>query len=246
MTHNFQSGFYEDRSPSLYIRLPPRFITEHPSLVQNLRENADKITSPYDLHITLRHILSLSTKKQMLLKAVGCSHCRSLFQEVPSCRRCQDAAIPVSSCPCSYQRFADVHDKKVVLFAANFALKILNTKIGKMKEENGENCARFELVEITDAYEQMATQFDVNYIIRFIVSPTKSHFEATVRRKLTTLISTTPQFELLGEIVHMNENTQPIICVSASGKKFNRRFEDEVEDYFENEEFWTSRSFPDY
>lgn len=215
-------------------------------MVLNLKENSDKITSPYDLHITLRHILSLSTKKQTLLKAVGCSHCRSLFQEVPTCRRCQDAAVPVSSCPCSYQKLADVHDKKVVQFAVDFAMKVLNQKLSKMKAENGENCAKLQLSKITDAHEQMVTQFDVNYIIRFIVTPTKSHFEATVRRKLTTLISTTPQFELLGEIVHMNENTQPIVCVPASGKKFNRRFEDEVEDYVENESFWTSRSFPDY
>ena len=125
-------------------------------------------------------------------------------------------------------------------------MKVLNQKLSKMKAENGEKCATLQLNKITDAHEQMSTQFNVNYIIRFTVTPTKSHFEATVRRKLTTLFSTTPKFELLGEIVHMNENTQPIVCVPASGKKFSRRFEDEVEDYVENEGFWSSRSFPDY
>jgi hypothetical protein len=224
--------------------LPPRFIDENPKSIENLRINKNRLTTPYDLHITLRDILRASVKKKGLLKAVGCRHCRSLFKDIPINRRCQDAAIPVGSCPCSYQKMTKV--KKVIKLAANFAVDALNKKREGMKDEDGKTCTKFKLKRITDAQEQVISQLDIVYIVRFTVSPSKAHFEANVKRKFSTLFSTTPKFELLHEVVQMNENTEPNICVSESEsseeKKLTRRFEEE----YEEEDFDAQKSFPFY
>lgn len=85
-------GFYEERLPFLFMRLPFKFQNENPKIVSNLRKNLNRLTTPYDLHITLKHIINLSLGKTKLRKeAVGCPKCRSLFDEIPKVRSCFDA-----------------------------------------------------------------------------------------------------------------------------------------------------------
>jgi hypothetical protein len=78
------------------------------------------------------------------------------------------------------------------------------------------------------------------------VSPSKAHFEANVKRKFSSLFSTTPKFELLQEIVQMNENTEPNICVSESESSEERKLERRFEEEYEEEGFEEQKSFPFY
>jgi hypothetical protein len=200
-----------------------------------LKANANRLSTPYDLHITLRHILNLSVNKRIPLKAVGCPHCRSLFEEIPECRRCKDAGIQFNSCPCLISKLSI--SKKVIKFAAEFAVKALNQKLQTIKAANGEKCAAMNMTKVTEANEQRSSLWNVNYIIRFTAMPSKAQFEAFMRRKLSTLISMTPKFELVQEIVHINENSHPM-CVPESGVVIVKKLNDETDygDYEENEE----------
>lgn len=53
-------GKIEERLPFLSIFVPESFRRNHRQLYKNLAENADKLTTPFDLHETLLHILHLN------------------------------------------------------------------------------------------------------------------------------------------------------------------------------------------
>lgn len=219
-------GFYEERLPFLSIRLPVQFQEDHPELVSNLRENLNRLTTPYDLHITLKHILNLSVGRTKLLKeAVGCPNCKSLFDKIPMVRSCLDAEIPPHSCPCSLMNLNPL--KYVAKSAAEFAVSVLNQKLNS-------SCSRLKLTEVTAAKQQRTAPWNINYIIRFNVSPSKAQFEVIVSRKFSSLFSLSPKFELIQEIEHVNKDKEPIVCVLLPQYR-NKRMEI-YEDYEDNDE----------
>lgn len=94
------SGFLEERMPVLYIWLPHWFREEHPQFVLSLEVNKNRLTSPYDIHATLKHILELEKPLDKLPRPDGCPSCHSVFYEVAETRNCQDAGIDETWCTC--------------------------------------------------------------------------------------------------------------------------------------------------
>lgn len=227
----FQTGFYEERAPLLFIRLPPRFQKTYPDYVQNLKINSKRLTTPFDLHITLRHILNLSAEKKVPLKAIGCKNCKSLFDPISIGRSCSNVNIPDESCPCSLVPLKT--SLKVVKLAAQHAIDVLNKNLKTMKTKSGEHCAMLSLGNITSANQQLTSKSNLNYILRFTVTPSKAQYEVLLRRKASTLFSLSPQFELLNEILHTNVDKEPIVCISKSTKRMETETEVEM-DYSED------------
>lgn len=191
-----------------------QFQKAYPELTQNLRVNSNRLTTPYDLHITLRHILNLSVKKKFPAVATGCRMCRSLFHEIPIVRTCGDVNIPHESCPCSFEGVSV--SKLIVKFAAQHAVDTLNKKLKSKKTENGEDCAILRLRNVTLAKHQLTSPWNLNYVVEFNVTPSNGQFEALLKRKFSSIVTHPPQFELLQEIVHTNIDKEPIVCVPKS------------------------------
>lgn len=194
--------------------MPLQFQTAYPELVKNLRVNSHRLTTPYDLHITLRHILNLSAFKKIPTKAIGCRNCRSLFHEISLVRSCGDVNIPDDSCPCSLEIIKV--SKRVIKFAAQHAVDALNQKLKSMKAENGEACAVLKLQNIILAQSQLMSPWNLNYLITFNVSPSNAQFEALMERKFESILTYAPRFKLLQEIFHINKDHEPIFCVPKS------------------------------
>lgn len=53
------TGWFEERLPFIFFSLPEWFKQAYPELVQNFKINRNRLTTPYDFHVTLKHILSL-------------------------------------------------------------------------------------------------------------------------------------------------------------------------------------------
>lgn len=51
-------GFYEESLPFFFFRLPPSLKGKYPGWYSNLKRNSRQLTSPLDLHSTLKHILN--------------------------------------------------------------------------------------------------------------------------------------------------------------------------------------------
>lgn len=97
-------GFHEDSLPIMFVRLPAwmKHDERYKKYASALTINKNRLTSTYDMYLTIKHMLSLSgrLKKNHKLKAESCPKCTSLLTEVPNNRSCEDAGIPSHFCAC--------------------------------------------------------------------------------------------------------------------------------------------------
>ncbi|XP_017145506.1 uncharacterized protein LOC108157818 [Drosophila miranda] len=108
-----ESGFLESRLPSMFIYLPPWFRAHYPEYAQALELNQHRLTSNYDLHNTLKHIVEIGGdrdtegRKPELPKSHDCPKCHSVFYPMDEHRSCEDAGIPEHYCTClPYKRLS--------------------------------------------------------------------------------------------------------------------------------------------
>ena len=87
-----EQGKYEERMPFVAVRLPPSFATKYPEIVENLRANADRLTTPFDLHETLVDVIDFQPKRH---HGDGSRDRRafSLFRPIPANRTCAEAGV---------------------------------------------------------------------------------------------------------------------------------------------------------
>lgn len=88
-------GWYEDRLPLLFLSVPDWYKNQNGLHFSNLLTNSERLISPYDLYLTMKHVL-YGRKSSV---APGCKTCHSLFTEVPA-RSCSEAGISPHWCTC--------------------------------------------------------------------------------------------------------------------------------------------------
>ena len=57
---NIVLGKLEERNPFMSVRFPPSFARSHPEAMKNLRTNVKRLTTPFDIHATLKDIVDYS------------------------------------------------------------------------------------------------------------------------------------------------------------------------------------------
>lgn len=119
-------GWFEERLPFFYIWLPLRFQVYYANEHRNLLRNADKLTSPYDLYMTLQDILVYSGTQYSVKPSRGCHKCKSLFSEIVNERSCRDAGISDHWCTC-IDYFALNRTSDIVRNATKFVIDSINT-----------------------------------------------------------------------------------------------------------------------
>lgn len=92
---NTIQGKLEERLPFFSITLPPWFKNKHPNLYNNLKSNAKKLCTPFDIHATLENILNIKSHTN-----VRFNRSISLFDSIPSERTCSEAFIEPHWCAC--------------------------------------------------------------------------------------------------------------------------------------------------
>ncbi|KAH8406725.1 hypothetical protein KR222_008160 [Zaprionus bogoriensis] len=111
------SGFLEERLPMLFIYLPPWFRERYPQYARALHLNRNRLTSNFDLHNTLKHIIELGQSEDSpgLPLARDCPQCHSLFYPANATRSCPDAGIHEHYCTCQpYKRISTDWSRRIV------------------------------------------------------------------------------------------------------------------------------------
>ncbi|KAK9890548.1 hypothetical protein WA026_010624 [Henosepilachna vigintioctopunctata] len=93
---NTLAGKLEERLPFFSVVLPPWFPKKYPVLYKNLRNNVKKLTTPFDVHATLKSILNPELNRDPDTNRRS----YSLFSEIPSDRVCSKAFIEPHWCAC--------------------------------------------------------------------------------------------------------------------------------------------------
>lgn len=73
--------------------------------------NKHRLTSHFDTHLTLKHIIKLNGGTPSYEHLATCPTCQSLFREIPENRSCSDANIPINYCFCNIYKLVSYEDQ---------------------------------------------------------------------------------------------------------------------------------------
>ncbi|XP_031351112.1 uncharacterized protein LOC116176608 isoform X2 [Photinus pyralis] len=207
-------GRMEERLPFLFIALPKVYRETHHQASANLNRNSKRLTSPFDLHETLKDLLDpYSLSQEVLtarvLKRNGTHRGYSLFEPIPDNRTCATAGISSHWCTC--QKSVAVNaNSSIVNNATKFIVQYINNQL-----KGYAACAKLALFEISNAHLHTASDQlkggTEDYTIVFRTRPGDGHFEATVRRNLRRKES---PFEVVGTISRINLYGSQSVCIT--------------------------------
>ena len=140
-------GKLEERLPLLSVTLPPWFRKQFPQLVQNLEHNANLLVTPFDLHATLKHILSYPDLPHRSSRAT------SLFDLIPESRDCATAGVAEHYCPCVRWQPVDKDHWSIKQSAQTAVAHINNMTLSDV--DGVKLCARLELAEVVNSYQKI-------------------------------------------------------------------------------------------
>ena len=170
-------GRFEERNPFFAVRLPPKFIIKYPEIYKNLRTNAERLVTHFDVHATFQDVVSFKGVTQV---AYNESRGISLFQEIPADRMCEDAGLTPHWCSCLNWTNEDVNDPNVISSAKAFVVYV-----NELTKEKRHVCEKLSLHTINRAEktnEMNATE--VFYQIQITTRPSMALYESTVKHSI--------------------------------------------------------------
>ncbi len=143
-------GLLHERNPFFSIYLPGLFEERYPDQARSLRENSNKISTPMDVHETLKNLLDLEqTNAATTAKQTKFSGGRStsLFRPIPATRNCNQAGVEPHWCSCLKRTQLAVDDGLVEM--AHVFIEYLNKKI---LDGHSEECEPLELDNVNKVF----------------------------------------------------------------------------------------------
>ncbi|XP_014666826.1 PREDICTED: uncharacterized protein LOC106808578 [Priapulus caudatus] len=168
-------GKLEERLPAMFVALPPWFARLYPAAAANLRDNARRLTTPFDVYETLLDVLRLPAAERDAARerdgvqandargrrgatrgrngpaeeaaaASGPARGISLLRAIPATRTCADAGIEPHWCTCQDHRPLSRDDPRA-LNAARYLVFAINNALAAHRR----SCAWLSLRRIADA-----------------------------------------------------------------------------------------------
>ncbi|KAG8199204.1 hypothetical protein JTE90_016027 [Oedothorax gibbosus] len=193
-------GKIEERMPFVFLLFPDWFLKKYPSYAKNLEINRNRLSTPYDIHATLLHLLDIKRETFFTL------HGQSLLNEISPERTCEDAMIAKHWCTCQSHRIISTEDSSV----RQAALSVVR-KLNKLLKPYFKLCAPLKLGKILDARivqpnNDLVEVVNKDYLITLLVVPSGAIFEATVQLKRN-------QFVVSDEVSRINRYGNESDCV---------------------------------
>uniref|UniRef100_A0A1B6C7V4 Uncharacterized protein n=1 Tax=Clastoptera arizonana TaxID=38151 RepID=A0A1B6C7V4_9HEMI len=209
-------GYLEERLPFLFVAYPGWFKKKYTTAVSNLRRNAHKLTTPFDLHETLKDLLHLENLEQENIKqrysTLNETRGISLFLPIFEKRTCHKAGIAEHWCTC-HQAVNVPTNHSMVKHSVDFLMKYINNLLLPFPQ-----CSTLTLKEIlTSRLEKPTAHLSINttdagiqdYMLTVQTVPGNALFEATVRFNANK-----HTFSLAGSISRINLYGEQSYCVS--------------------------------
>jgi hypothetical protein len=172
--------YLEERLPFFSVYLPPWFKEKHKAAYQNLVQNKQKLTSPFDIHATVRHLTCLDPDSDYQTNhspLKGKERGISLLRPIDKTRSCEDIGVSEHYCSC-VRPWQDIDLKReVVKNAAIFTVQSIN----QLTEPVRDKCEQLFVKEIISAEElKYRGSSKTLYKIEFIASPNRGIYEVVI------------------------------------------------------------------
>lgn len=167
-----QSHFYEERLPFFYIYIPDSLVLEGRNaseLRDIVRANQHRLSSHFDLHATMLHLLSGQVPGS---EPYG----RTLLEPLPLNRTCHSAGIPPDSCLCnSHQEISLTNE------ITEYSLAVVR-HINQAMTLHRNHCIPLDLSSTERAFRSFNSQLNETYCeVHFTTEPNGGRYKATVR-----------------------------------------------------------------
>ena len=167
--------YLEERLPFFAVYLPNEFKEAHKDKYANLIKNSNLLTSPFDIHETIRDLSCLNEK----LKDTKNDKSRSisLLKRISPNRNCDHIGISNHYCTCveDWKR-ANTSSKKIEM-VANYTVSSINNITDGFRHL----CAEFRLKEIISAEVLLKENLNL-YRIQLITEPNNGTYEVIVHQ----------------------------------------------------------------
>ena len=174
-------GKLEERLPFVSIRMPTQFQEKYPHLMNNLRLNSHRLTTPFDLHETFEHLFEFHSNDPYQSKS---NRSYSLFQLIPENRTCLQADIEQHWCACLHWNDISTNES-IIEKLGEQAVDYLNNFVSDYKNE----CAKLSLYQIHKANQLQANE----RLLKFVGSSDKDgripHFRNNTLKNITKTLS---------------------------------------------------------
>lgn len=217
-------SYYEERLPMFFMWVPHAFRKIYYEEYNNLRTNQNRLSTPYDLHLTMWNILKLSNNSVEVIPSEACPLCDSLLYEKTTNRTCSDAGVSEKWCSCHEMlkvRDNDAQAKMIVQLAASYIQNITNI----IETTQCMECEKLKLESII-RHHYFVEGEKRSYVLAFMMAPGKIAFEANIEEinnkiKIVEPIETITAYNTRGNCVQ-NPNDRSY-CVCKKLKKCNKK-----------------------
>ncbi|KAG1667334.1 SCAN domain-containing protein 3 [Nymphon striatum] len=183
---NTYIGHHEDSTPFLTVILPESFKSRYPVSSENIKGNAHKLVTMFDIHETLVDLLNdrLEYNEKFFVIDNKMERGVSLFQEISADRTCQTAGISNLYCVCELRGKPISPIDKMAVDAAHALSAYLNYEL---KAKTGDLCETLHIAKIIEAelitYNDREQKESVKKVVRvkIVVLPSHAILESTLR-----------------------------------------------------------------
>lgn len=174
-------GWFEERLPLNYISVPKWFQDKYKKEYENLKTNSKKLTSTFDLYMTLQHLLELSNSNYSVTASKACPNCSSFFNELPT-RNCKEAGIPVEWCTCNGYLTPLHENEELVVNAVQYILSDIKNHLIRKKVNH--LCEELSLVKVKSAGKSEYKDHEgLHYLFLNFITKPFADFTVTLRYK---------------------------------------------------------------
>ncbi|KAJ8921408.1 hypothetical protein NQ315_003026 [Exocentrus adspersus] len=211
------TGWLEERLPFIYFYIPDSFKDRFKDKYDSFKVNTGRLTTPYDLYLTLEDVLEMGNKTYKGKNSTGCPNCRSLFTEMEANRTCKEAAIDQHWCTCTGHDYINPKHRSV-REVAQYVVEEINSFVKGFKE--GAACAKYSVRNVVSAGMSKSYLNEMNETVRYFLvileTTPNAMFEATVEAHV---LMHNNSFKLLGDISRINRYKDNSYCVKKGALK---------------------------
>lgn len=202
-------GWFEERLPFAWLWMPPRYRLSHPEAWSALKINSARLTTPYDLHMTLQDLLGGE-----VVPSSGCPTCHTLLKPMDPDRACEDASISPHWCVCTVFNSVPINDE-VVQAAARYVVHRITAYVHEGQAALDENaphkCASLTLSHVMISQRGLSWDGRNTYYLLFIeTTPGRGRYEATV----SVGVNNTEEFQLHSSISRLDSYAGQSRCIN--------------------------------
>lgn len=170
-----KNRYLEERMPFFAVYLPESYKSQNNLKFNNLKENTNYLTSPFDIYATIRELTNLEPLKDKTENNPELQRSISLLNKISPNRNCENIGIADHYCICVKNWKTESNTDKFVIKAAEYSINVINGLTNSIRNL----CLKLYMEKIISAESMLKGNFKI-LRIQFITRPNNGVYETLI------------------------------------------------------------------